>query len=223
VDASLNGLKKVLFGSGLLTPAIQTTAMALLADQVPREWEKRWEGPATPQSWLRELVRKRLALMRWRSQAERKALLEDSLLLGDLFSPATFINALRQQTARKLGTAIDCVKMICSWEQNGSSAVGASCPLPCTLSGLVLQGAAFHGSLREAAPEASEMSPAPPVVVGFVEKDVRDVYPEGSAVSVPVYLSTTREEFLMELAMPFDKDEGQWILAGVALFLGDAI
>lgn len=69
VDASLSALKKVLFGSGLLTPTIQTVAKALLADMVPSEWNKRWEGPEKPQLWLRELTRKRAAIMAWRAKA----------------------------------------------------------------------------------------------------------------------------------------------------------
>ena len=60
-------IKQVLFGSGLLTPAIQVAATALLAGTVPGEWSKLWEGPEKPQGWLRELVRKRIALGKWKS------------------------------------------------------------------------------------------------------------------------------------------------------------
>jgi hypothetical protein len=120
-----------------------------------------------------------------------------------------------------LGKAIDGMKMVCSWEKNAMSAVKANCPLPVTLQGLTLQGASFMGTLREAAPDAGELSPTPPVVIGFVEKTVRDIYAEGQAVDVPLYLSTAREEHLMNLAMPYDDEEGRWVLAGIALFLGD--
>lgn len=55
---------QVLFGSGLLTPQIQTAALSLLAGQLPSDWTHRWEAgaPEKPQSWLRELVRKRVVL-----------------------------------------------------------------------------------------------------------------------------------------------------------------
>ena len=44
VDSDLGALKKVLYGTGLLTPAIQSTAGALLAGEVPAPWERRWDG-----------------------------------------------------------------------------------------------------------------------------------------------------------------------------------
>lgn len=216
---------QVLFGSGLLTPVIQAAATALLSSAVPSDWTGRWEGgPEKPQSWLRELVRKRISLMKWRTAAAKGAagLLSDPLVLGDLFNPATFINALRQQTARKLGTAIDRVKMTCSWEKDPRT-LRIVCPLTCTLSGLLLQGASFHGGcLQGSSPEASEMTPTPHVTLGFVpidsgEKDSK----ERETIGIPVYLSPSREDFLMEVDVPVDGkgDTGKWVLSGVALFL----
>ncbi len=221
VDNALHALKKVLFGSGLLTPAIQATATSLLADAVPTAWSKLWEGPEKPQIWLRELIRKRMALSKWKSYSTKGNLLEEALVLGDVFSPSTFINALRQQTARLLNTAIDQVKMICSWDRSAHQIVSKVSPLPCTLTGLLLQGAEFTGKLNESPPEASEMSMAPEVVIGFVTKDVPDVYNEGAAVAIPLYTSTTREELLSELMMPLDDDPTRWVLSGVALFLSE--
>lgn len=214
---------KVLFGSGLLTPAIQSVSSALLSGSVPADWTRRWDGgPDKPQVWLRELVRKRIALQKWRSASAKGSLLQEPLVLGDLFNPATFINALRQQTARKLGAAIDTVKMVCSWDKD-SRKLEADCPLPVVFTGLFLQGASFHsGSLQDSAPEASEMAAAPNVCVGFVAQDAKDPYGRGAAIGIPAYLTPTREEFLMELRMPTDAaSEGKWVLAGVALFLSE--
>jgi dynein heavy chain 2 len=68
IDAAIASLNKVLFGSGLLTPAIQATAIALLSDRVPGEWLSMWDGgPEKPQKWLREVVRKRNALQKLQS------------------------------------------------------------------------------------------------------------------------------------------------------------
>lgn len=146
------------------------------------------------------------------------------MILGDLFNPATFINALRQQTARQLGTAIDLVKMVCSWDKDSSKRLmnpTTGCPLPCTLSNLLLQGANFHsGVLHESAPEATEMTTTPHVSIGFVSITKEDLYHPDEAVSVPIYLSPTREDLLIELQMPIKgDDQNRWILAGVALYL----
>jgi len=225
VDSTLTALKKVLFGTGLLTPAIQAAAMFLLSDSVPAEWTKRWEnGPEKPQKWLRELVRKRVALGKWQQAVNRKTLLTgDPLELSDLFHPITFINALRQQTAREIGVAIDRVKMICSWEKDGSHDVKRSCPLPCTLQGLQMQGANFKsGRLQEPPSDAAEMFPTPPVSIGFVAESAQSPYSKNESLAVPVYLSSSREELLMELDMPSgDGDHNKWIPSGVALFLSD--
>ena len=125
---------QVLFGSGLLTPGIQAVSSALLSGAVPSDWTRRWDnGPEKPQVWLRELVRKRLALQKWRSMAAKGALLGEPIALGDLFSPSTFVNALRQQTARKLGSAIDRVKLVCGWDRDARKlGDGGGCELPCT-------------------------------------------------------------------------------------------
>ena len=224
VDSALSAIKKVLFGTGLLTPVIQAAATALLSGAVPSDWTRRWEaGPEKPQAWLRELVRKRVALGRWKASSSKGSLLNDSLALGDLFNPATFINALRQQSARKLNTAIDRVAMISSWEKDSRN-MRQSCPLPCTLSNLLLQGASFsNGALQEAAPDASEMTPTPDVTIGFVAADAPEAAQDrdGRSIGIPVYLTPTREDFLVEIQMPIARSEEKrkWLLSGVALFL----
>jgi dynein heavy chain 2 len=181
-----------------------------------------WEfGPEKPLSWIRELVRKRIVLSKWKSAAMKSSLFDDPISLKDLFNPATFINALRQQTARKLGAAIDRVKLSSSWENEGRK-LKKLCPLTCQLSGLLLQGATFpSGVLRESSSDGSELSPAPNVTVGFVLTE--DAETDADSLSVPLYLNTSRESQLIDLEMPVAnmEDKSRWVLAGVALFLSD--
>lgn len=223
VDSGLKDLKKVLFGTGLLTPVIQSISTALLSDHVPNEWTNKWEtGPEKPMTWVRELVRRRIALSKWKSAVLKSTLFDSPLQLRDLFNPLTFINALRQQTARKLGAAIDRVHLSSSWEKDPRK-LRKICPLPCQLSGLLLQGAAFPaGALRETSSDASELTPAPNVYMGFVLADDDDARSD-IALAVPLYLSPSRESLLLELHMPVSdpEDKDRWILAGVALFLND--
>jgi len=221
VDASLLALKKVLFGSGLLSPSIQAIAMTLMSDGVPAEWSRRWEGPEKPQTWLRELVRRRIALSKWLTLSAKGTLLEQPLELADLFNPSTFLNALKQQTARLLSIALDKVKTVCSWDKDNTR-LAAVCPLPCTAKGLLLEGAGFSSrGLKELAPDAPEMTMAPPVHVGFTSRDEADLYSDEEAIMLPVYTTPTREYFLTELQVPMGDDKSKWILAGVALFLSE--
>lgn len=61
-----------------------------------------WEGPDDPVVYLRSLVAKALALGSWEEKGAAGSLLQSSspLDLSELFHPDTFLNALRQQTAR---------------------------------------------------------------------------------------------------------------------------
>jgi dynein heavy chain 2 len=121
VDDALRSIKKVLYGTGLLTPAIQKLASDLLAGSVPTNWESRWGGPDKPQSWLRGLVVRKVALMRWAEEATSRALLDKEINLAELFNPGTFLNALRQQTARLTNHAMDKLQLVSSWSAKGLS------------------------------------------------------------------------------------------------------
>ena len=69
--------------------------------QVPNVWSFRWDGPDDPAVYLRTVVAKALALSSWLEKSELGSLLGDEPLdLSELFNPATFLNALRQQTGR---------------------------------------------------------------------------------------------------------------------------
>ena len=50
--------------------------------------------------YLRGLVTRAIAIQDWVEQAETGQLLSGQLDLSELFHPDTFLNALRQQTAR---------------------------------------------------------------------------------------------------------------------------
>ena len=63
-------------------------------------WLREWEGPEEPALYLRSLVGKTLALGVWEERGREGRLLQGTLDLSELFHPDTFLNALRQQTAR---------------------------------------------------------------------------------------------------------------------------
>jgi dynein heavy chain 2 len=111
------------------------TAKQLLAGCVPSAWEDRWEGPEKPMSWMRAVVQRKKALTGWESKALRRNLLESPLDLSDLFTPGTFLNALRQQTARQLKRSMDELKLVSCWDTNGLK----SAPLAVEIKGLLLQ------------------------------------------------------------------------------------
>ena len=51
-------------------------------------------------------------------KVKSKQLLDGGVDLSDLFHPETFLNALRQRSARQLKIAIDELKLVASFEPN---------------------------------------------------------------------------------------------------------
>jgi len=44
-----------------------------------------------------------------------------------------------------------------------------------------------------------------------------------AALRVPLYHDVTREQLLVEITLPIREDPDLWILAGIAMFLSDAL
>ena len=72
----------------------------VFALQTPLSWQSKWDGPEDPMQYLRGLVTRAQAIQTWVEKAESGRLLQETLDLSELFHPDTFLNALRQQTAR---------------------------------------------------------------------------------------------------------------------------
>ena len=101
IHTTLASLAKVIKGTQLLTNDVEALAVAIMRQQVPADWSRRWDaGPEDPVQWLKALMSKALALGSWAEKADSGRLLSSTLDLSDLFHPDTFLNALRQQTAR---------------------------------------------------------------------------------------------------------------------------
>jgi len=216
VNSDLQELQGVLFGTGLLTPSVQEMGSRLMAETVPSPWAKTWEGPEDPKKWLRAVVAKRVALTTW-AQNVSGSLLRQPVVLSELFRPQTFLNAVRQQTARLSGTSMDFLQLVSCFDNRALS----SAPLPIVLKGLTLQGAQFEsGVLTMATASTSELVPLPPITVAWMPLDAPPPYPPESTYVSPVYESLEREGVLTQLSLPVEGALQSWIMNGVAVFLG---
>ena len=84
-----------------MSPAVQRLGISLMHHETPSAWVQLWDsGPEDPVQWLKAVMQKTVALERWLEGAHSKSLFNKSLNLAELFHPDTFLNALRQQTAR---------------------------------------------------------------------------------------------------------------------------
>jgi hypothetical protein len=86
-----------------------------------------------------------------------------------------------------------------------------------------VQGCSFAGNVLSALPaDAPTLSKMPPCTFAYIDKDDNDPYPEkDGALSVPVYMAPSREEFVCQILVPCKQPREDWILSGVAIFLTD--
>ena len=218
VDTELNALRRVIYGSALLTPAIQNLARSILSDSIPFAWSDVWEGPASVSAYLRTLMSRKIVLATWLRRAKRGTLLDKPVRMSNLLNPGTFLNAVRQQTARVMKCPLDHLKLISSFSE---ARVRSESKVVVTMSGLFLQGAILEDdNLADADVNDPELVEVPNCYVGFVEgKDSDDTSSSVGEVSAPLYFTPSREKLLMELQLPSKDRAEKWTMAGVALFL----
>jgi dynein heavy chain 2 len=200
IHSQLSALNKVLKGSSLLTEEVHRLGSALLQHTVPSEWEELWEGPSDPFQYLRSLVGKSLALSMWEERVRRGDLLSGGLELSDLFRPATFLNALRQQTARLHSISMDDLKLVATL--GGKQSLKGP-KLPVELTGLLLEGGVFDGRRLVACKSDSPVSTVlPSCTVAWVPKVTPPPDAGAECTSIPLYSSSSREKVVTTLSLP---------------------
>ncbi|XP_022103094.1 cytoplasmic dynein 2 heavy chain 1-like isoform X1 [Acanthaster planci] len=215
VHSTLAALSKVIRGTTLLTSEVQKLASLLLKQETPLDWLSRWDGPEDPIQYLRTLVARTMAIQGWVQKTESRSLLNETLDLSELFHPDTFLNALRQQTARDIKTSMDNLKFVCRW---GGSISGARHQVK--IGGLQLEGCTFDGSrLSENQRDSPSVCTVPTCTVAWVLKDSSEPYGPEESISLPVYYSSDREKIVTHLAVPCGGDQEHWVQTGAALFL----
>eukprot|EP00743_Colponemidia_sp_Colp-15_P007052 GILK01007609.1.p1 GENE.GILK01007609.1~~GILK01007609.1.p1 ORF type:complete len:2172 (-),score=437.61 GILK01007609.1:43-6558(-) len=219
VSSSLSHLSKVIYGGSLLTSSIQTQALSLLTKEVPEAWRTRWEGPDDPTQWLKELVKKKLAMDNWLQKSTQGTLLSQPLNLSELLHPDTFLNALRQQTARQLKVAMDTMKLVSSFEASRLSRAAVTV----CVEGLLVQGCAVEGGvLMDADANANELVSLPPCYLAFISESETEPHTDNT-VAVPVYHTLGREALLCQLKIPTVSSPSVRVISGVAIFLSDSL
>jgi len=220
VNDGLTALSNVVFASGLLTPTIRDDGTSLMSNSLPWRWQKYWNNCDDPATWLREIVKRKIALRGWMDKVEAGTLLTQPIILPELFRPRTFLNALRQQTARSTGTPIDELRLAASWS---AVLLPKSATVRVNIEGLMIQCCGFQKDLLSPlAPDAPSMSPITPCIFAYIGKNEKDPYHgDDDSLAVPVYFSPNREDFICELKMPCRGGRTEWILSGAALFLTD--
>ncbi|XP_076138461.1 cytoplasmic dynein 2 heavy chain 1 [Alosa pseudoharengus] len=215
IHQSLAALSKVIRGTSLLTADVHKLATALLNQECPLSWQNKWEGPEDPMQYLRAVVARALAIQSWVEKAEKQSLLTDTLDLSELFHPDTFLNALRQETARSMGCSMDSLKFVASWRNSISAAT-----LQVKVGGLKLEGCSFDGNrLSENQHDSPSVSAVPSCYMAWIPQSAAGSYSPEECISLPVYTSAERVRVVTNIDVPCGGTPDQWIQSGAALFL----
>ncbi|XP_056229968.1 cytoplasmic dynein 2 heavy chain 1 isoform X2 [Seriola aureovittata] len=216
IHQSLAALSKVIRGTQLLTPEVQKLATALLNQECPSTWQNKWEGPEEPMQYLRAVVTRALAIQGWVERAGRQALLSDTIDLSELFHPDTFLNALRQETARSMGCSMDSLVFVSSWRSPIAQA-----KLQVKVGGLQLEGCSFDGvHLCENQHDSPSVSAVPPCYMAWVpQNSAADSAASEESIWLPLYTSSERLKVVTHICLPCGTNPNQWIQTGAALFL----
>ncbi|XP_024132434.1 cytoplasmic dynein 2 heavy chain 1 [Oryzias melastigma] len=216
IHQSLAALSKVIRGTQLLTPDVQKLATALLNQECPITWQNKWEGPEEPMQYLRAVVTRALAMQSWVERAGRQALLSNILDLSELFHPDTFLNALRQETARSLGCSMDSLVFASSWRSPLAQA-----KLQIQVGGLQLEGCRFDGvHLSENQHHSPSVSAVPTCYMAWVLQNTAADRPASEeSIWLPLYTSSERVKVVTHIPLPCGANASHWIQTGAALFL----
>ncbi|KAK2952775.1 putative Cytoplasmic dynein 2 heavy chain 1 [Blattamonas nauphoetae] len=272
----LRDLEKLLCGEIGFDARLEKLGNTLLIDEVPAHWDALWDGGSESASeFIRSAVERTNVVYAMTStitkakvkiespyhgllygkaksktiEAGFPSVLKNPIPLGKLFRPAMLLNALRQQTARNLGCAMDelelgsCVNATDApkgWKEGGC--------VSCNVSEMRLQGGMWkNNTVCEAVsstPSASLLDV--PITLAWIPVDVSDsqvlelFIPSSFQTkatnqakkinemihSFPVFLNERRERMLMHLQLPVEKMksksesvEEKWILSGACLFV----
>ncbi|XP_068122972.1 cytoplasmic dynein 2 heavy chain 1 isoform X2 [Hyperolius riggenbachi] len=215
IHQSLAALSKVIRGTSLLSSEVQSLASALLEQKCPLAWQNKWEGPEEPLQYLKGLVSRAVAIQSWVEKAEKQTLLSDTLDLSEIFHPDTFLNALRQETARTMNCSMDNLRFVASWKGRIPDA-----KLQVKISGLQLEGCSFDGNrLSENQHDSPSVSMVPSCYMAWVTQQSSGIYFPEDCISLPVYTSAERERVVTNIDVPCGGSQDKWIQCGAALFL----
>ncbi|KAG7479772.1 hypothetical protein JOB18_034928 [Solea senegalensis] len=211
IHQSLAALSKVIRGTQLLTPDVQKLATALLNQECPSKWQNKWEGPEEPMQYLRAVVTRAVAIQSWVERAGRQALLSDTLDLSELFHPDTFLNALRQETARHMGCSMDSLVFFSTWRSPIPQA-----NLQVKVGGLQLEGCTFDGAhLCENQHNSPSVSAVPLCYMAWVpQSSVADSAGSEETIWLPLYTSAERVKVVTHICLPCGANPNQWIQTG---------
>ncbi len=121
IDSTMRNINDVLYSTGILTSSVMKDCISLLQNTVPESWVNMWDGPSLPLDYIKSFSKKLSGSNNLVNLALNEKVLESQVNLSEFINPITFLNALRQKTARKLKVPIDELEIFCDFDKSGGS------------------------------------------------------------------------------------------------------
>jgi dynein heavy chain 2, cytosolic len=208
INLDLQLISKILSGASLISNEIQKIASCLLKGETPLKWLEIWEGSVRAPVYIEQVVSKLLGLLQFKDRAISNSLLGSTFQMDKAFNHVAFLNALRQSTSRKLKVPMDTLKLVSSWSK-------PSLLNTIEIEGLLVQGCRCDGTrFIEAEVSDSIFNVLPNFFLYWVSKEEKM-----TGFSVPIYTNPKRDNHISNIIVPFNQNQTQWILAGVAFFI----
>ena len=217
--------KSVADGLTIPTDKMRRDATELIRGNVPELWLDWMDGPKLTGRWIQLLSRKYDAMLAMQKQVSSgggaaSSALQQKLDLTNFLRPQTFLNALRQSTARKSGEPL--IDLVLVAYLSGSTGRSGAIPVTISAETLLLQGAKVTGNSRIESVDnnASSTVPFADLAVSWVPS--ASIKADSSRfTAIPLYNNSLRESLVMEVLVPCSsaQERDTWTMSGAAAFL----
>ena len=218
IRRSLKELNLGLKGELTISPTMEALMNAFLLDQVPETWNKRaYPSMLGLSPWFADLLLRIKDLEAWTGDFS----LPNTVWLGGLFNPQSFLTAVMQQMSRKNEWPLDKMVLQCDVTKKGKDDFNTPPREGAYIHGMFMEGARWDiqaGSVAES--KLKELTPTMPVVlIKAIPSDRRETK---NVYCCPVYKTKARgPTYVWDFYLKTKEKPSKWILGGVALLLQD--
>jgi dynein heavy chain len=218
IRRSLKAVSLGLKGELTITPQMEALMNSFFIDIVPETWQKRaYPSMLGLTAWYGDLLNRIKDLDAWSADFA----MPNSLWLGGLFNPQSFLTAIMQSMARKNEWPLDKMALSVDVLKKSKDDINAPPREGAYVHGLFMEGARWDtqaGCINES--KLKELTPAMPVL--FVKAVPIDRLETKNMYECPVYKTRDRgPNYVWTFNLKTKESANKWVLGGVAILLAE--
>ncbi|CBY35491.1 unnamed protein product [Oikopleura dioica] len=218
IRRSLKAVNLGLKGELTITPQMEALMNSFFIDVVPETWQKRaFPSMLGLTAWYGDLLNRIRDLDAWSADFA----MPNSLWLGGLFNPQSFLTAIMQSMARKNEWPLDKMALSVDVLKKSKDDINAPPREGAYVHGLFMEGARWDtpaGCINES--KLKELTPAMPVL--FVKAVPIDRLETKNIYECPVYKTRDRgPNYVWTFNLKTKESANKWVLGGVAILLAE--